>query len=89
MKKQKLEEEEIEEFKKYVVSNLRNESKDVDFITEFEESKEEIEEKMKKVSAIMKESKYITFLTGAGISVNSGLPDYRGTKGVWTKRYSY
>eukprot|EP01080_Neovahlkampfia_damariscottae_P005503 gene5503-9320_t len=85
MKKQKLEEEEIEEFKKYVDSNLRNE-KSVDYITEFEDSEDFFQEKMENVVEVMKNSKYITFLTGAGISVNCGLSDYRGTNGIWTKR---
>ena len=86
MQKQKLEEEEIEEFKKYLDSNLRNEDDKVDFITEFEETEEEFKKKMDKVIEIMKKSKYITFLTGAGVSVNSGLSDYRGPNGIWTKR---
>jgi NAD-dependent SIR2 family protein deacetylase len=32
----------------------------------------------------MKNNKKIAFLTGAGISVASGLPTFRGAGGIWT-----
>ena len=34
---------------------------------------------------LVDEAQRITVLTGAGISTDSGLPDFRGPKGLWTK----
>ncbi|MHA2305882.1 MAG: Sir2 family NAD-dependent protein deacetylase [Candidatus Hodarchaeales archaeon] len=41
---------------------------------------------VKKVAEVIANSKYLVAFTGAGISTESGLPDYRGPEGVWTLR---
>ena len=42
-------------------------------------------EKIKKAAGILKKSKYTTAFTGAGISVESGIPPFRGETGLWSK----
>lgn len=42
-----------------------------------------IKENIKKASSILKDSKRTTVFTGAGISVESGIPPFRGKGGLW------
>lgn len=42
-------------------------------------------EKYHKISRLLLESRYAIALTGAGILVESGIPDFRGRDGVWAK----
>jgi NAD-dependent deacetylase len=39
-----------------------------------------------RLSQLMYESKYLVVFTGAGISTESGLRDFRGPDGLWTRR---
>jgi NAD-dependent SIR2 family protein deacetylase len=45
-----------------------------------------LEERIKKLAQWMFESKYLVVFTGAGISTESGLPDFRGPNGIWTRQ---
>ena len=40
------------------------------------------------LSSLIEKSKTITILTGAGVSTESGIPDFRSTDGLWTADYS-
>ena len=42
-------------------------------------------EEVEKAADIMLNSKYVVALTGAGMSVESGIPPFRGPGGIWTK----
>jgi len=37
------------------------------------------------VAEWIRAARYVTALTGAGVSTESGIPDFRGPQGVWTK----
>ena len=44
-----------------------------------------MEELINRAARDLVESKYAIALTGAGMSTESGMPDFRGPKGLWTK----
>ena len=43
------------------------------------------EDLIKKTAQVIRRSKKVVALTGAGISVESGIPDFRGPSGLWEK----
>jgi len=45
-----------------------------------------MEKRIKTLAQWLYESRYPVFFTGAGISTESGLPDFRGPDGVWTRK---
>ncbi len=45
-----------------------------------------LEERIRILAQWMFEAKYIVVFTGAGISTESGLPDFRGPDGIWTRQ---
>jgi len=42
--------------------------------------------RIEKLAHLMFEAEHIVILTGAGISTDSGLSDFRGPDGIWTRR---
>ena len=46
----------------------------------------ELKNKIHTLAQMLYEAQYPVFFTGAGISTESGLPDFRGPDGVWTRR---
>lgn len=44
-----------------------------------------MQDKIKKAAQLLKNSKYAIVFTGAGISVESGIPPFRGENGLWNK----
>jgi NAD-dependent deacetylase len=45
----------------------------------------DVREVTEKIASILRESKYVVGMTGAGMSVESGIPPFRGADGLWTK----
>ena len=46
----------------------------------------QLKNKIHTLAQLLYEARYPVFFTGAGISTESGLPDFRGPDGVWTRR---
>ena len=46
----------------------------------------DLDKRVEKLAQWMFEAKYLVVFTGAGISTESGLPDFRGPDGVWTRQ---
>lgn len=46
----------------------------------------DLERRIKTLAQWMLEANHLVVLTGAGISTESGLPDFRGPDGIWTRR---
>jgi NAD-dependent SIR2 family protein deacetylase len=47
---------------------------------------QQLDQKIQTLAQWLYESRYPVVFTGAGISTESGLPDFRGPDGVWTRR---
>ena len=47
--------------------------------------KAKVKESIRKASELLLNSKHAIVLTGAGISTESGIPDFRGESGIWEK----
>ena len=47
---------------------------------------DDIDNKIDKLRILLDRQRYCVIYTGAGISTASGIPDYRGPEGIWTKR---
>lgn len=46
---------------------------------------ERLDQAIERVAALLREAQQVAALTGAGISTESGIPDFRGPQGLWTK----
>ena len=51
-----------------------------------QEPRHEIEQEIETIAGWIVESEHLVAFTGAGISTDSGIPDFRGPEGVWTRR---
>ena len=49
-------------------------------------SDKKTDQKIQNLAQYLYAAQYAVFFTGAGISTESGLPDFRGPDGVWTRR---
>ena len=50
------------------------------------DKEQRLEQHIETIARLIIECKHIVAFTGAGISTDSGIPDFRGPGGVWTRR---
>lgn len=50
------------------------------------DDRQPLAEQIETIARMIVESRHTVAFTGAGISTDSGIPDYRGPDGVWTRR---
>lgn len=48
-----------------------------------------MEENIDKLKKLIDESKYVVFFGGAGVSTESGIPDFRSKDGLYNEKYDY
>ena len=49
-------------------------------------SSSDLDQRIRTLAQWMFEAKHLVVFTGAGISTESGLPDFRGPDGIWTRQ---
>jgi hypothetical protein len=54
--------------------------------TECIDSDEKVASDARKLARMLSKARRVVWFTGAGISTNSGIPDFRGPQGLWTMR---
>ena len=52
-------------------------------------NKDNLKEKIEKLNEILKSSKSTVFFGGAGVSTESGIPDFRSVDGLYNQKYDY
>jgi mono-ADP-ribosyltransferase sirtuin 6 len=57
---------------------------DPEQIKERYDAPEVLEKKIDELAALVRKSKHFCIFTGAGISTDAGIPDFRGPEGAWT-----
>ncbi|MEM3342353.1 MAG: Sir2 family NAD-dependent protein deacetylase [Thermoplasmata archaeon] len=55
-------------------------------MAKLDNSSDEFRKRIEKAASLILSSKHFVCFTGAGISTESGIPDYRGPDGVWTRK---
>ena len=48
-----------------------------------------MKQKIEQLQAILDQGKRILFFTGAGVSTDSGIPDFRSADGLYSGAYAY